>query len=80
MPTDSITKDFVVKDYDAYLRLLKDINSKNEKCKDCDYLDFCSIIEVPSDEVCEAIRSCTKEFLYEKVWKALEEYFTEKEN
>ncbi len=46
-----------------------------QKCKECDYLDFCSMIEVPSDEACEAIRVCTKEFLYEKTWEALTEYF-----
>lgn len=28
MPTSSITKDFKVKDYDAYLRLLEEINKK----------------------------------------------------
>lgn len=76
MPTDSITKDFVVKDYDAYVRLLKDIR----KCKACDYSDICDIIEVPSDEACEAIRSCTKEFLYEKIWESLDGYCTKKEN
>lgn len=51
-----------------------------QKCKDCDYLDFCSIIEAPSEEACEAIKSCTKEFLYDKAYNTLDEYFTEKEN
>jgi hypothetical protein len=53
---------------------------KPQKCKECDYSDFCDIIEVPSDEACEAIRACTKEFLYEKVYDTLYGRFTEKEN
>lgn len=31
MPTDSITKDFVVKDYDAYLKLLQEIKEKEKQ-------------------------------------------------
>ena len=38
---------------------------KPKKCKECDYSDICGIIEVSSDEACEAIRSCTKEWFYE---------------
>jgi hypothetical protein len=53
---------------------------KPQKCKECDYSDICDIIEVPSEEVCEAIRSCTKEFLYEKIYDALYDHFIEKEN
>ena len=30
MPTDSITKDFIVKDYDAYLKLLQEIEEKEK--------------------------------------------------
>ena len=41
-----------------------------QKCKECDYLDFCSIIETPSDEACEAIRACVKDFLYEEIYNA----------
>lgn len=53
---------------------------KPQKCKECDYSDFCGIIEVPSEEACEAIRACAKDFLYEKIWESLDEYFKEKEN
>lgn len=53
---------------------------KPQKCKECDYSDICDIIEIPSDEVCEAIRTCAKDFLYEKIWESLNEYFTKKEN
>jgi hypothetical protein len=52
---------------------------KPQKCKECDYSDFCDLIEVPSEEVCEAIRACAKDFLYEKLWESLYEYFTKKE-
>ena len=31
MPTDSITKDFIVKDYDAYLKLLQEIEEKEKQ-------------------------------------------------
>jgi hypothetical protein len=41
MPTSSIIKDFVVKDYDAYIRLWKDIR----KCEECDYSATCNIME-----------------------------------
>ena len=41
MPTSSIIKDFVVKDYDAYIRLLKDIR----KCEECDCSATCDIID-----------------------------------
>lgn len=51
-----------------------------QKCKECDYSDFCDIIELPSEETCEAIRACAKDFLYEKIWETLNEYFTKKEN
>lgn len=78
MSMGSLTKDFVIKDYSADLQLLKDINDENNKCKNCDYLDFCSIIQAPSDECCEAIRSIEKQFLYHEVWNALDEYFTKK--
>ena len=74
MPTSSITKDFVVKDYDAYLRLLKEISNQDEKCKECDYSDICCMLKVPSDEACEAIKSCTKEFLSGKIYESLDEY------
>lgn len=66
MPTSSITKDFVVKDYDAYLQLLKDIEQKDEKCKECGYLDVCTLLETPSDEACEAIITCIKNFSIRK--------------
>ena len=46
----------------------------HQKCKECDYYDVCSMLEAPSDEACEVIRSCTKEFLYEKIFDALDEY------
>ena len=47
------------------------------KCKKCNYSDICAMIETPSDEACEAIRSCTKEFLYDKIWESLYEYFNQ---
>lgn len=53
---------------------------KPQKCKECDYSDICALLEVPSEEVCEAIRACAKDFLYEKIWESLDEYFKEKEN
>lgn len=41
MPTDSITKDFVVKDYDAYLRLLQEIENKERPdCNNCPHLNI----------------------------------------
>lgn len=45
MPTDSITKDFVVKDYDAYLRLLQEIENKEKinemtDCNNCPHLSI----------------------------------------
>lgn len=51
-----------------------------QKCKECDYSDICGILEVPSEDACETIKSCTKEFLYEKITESLNEYFTEKES
>ena len=53
---------------------------KPQKCKECDHSDICGILEVPSDEACEAIRACAKDFLYEKIWESLDEYVTKKED
>lgn len=53
---------------------------KPQRCKECDHSDICGIIEVPSEEVCEAIRACAKDFLYEKIWESLDEYVTKKED
>ena len=54
------------------------IKVEKEKCKECNYSDICVMLEVPSDEACEAIRSCTKEFLYEKIWHSVNEYINNK--
>lgn len=48
---------------------------KPQKCKECDHSDICDIIELPSEEVCESIRTYDKDFLYEKIWESLDEYF-----
>lgn len=50
------------------------------KCKECDYLDICAMLVMPSEEACEAIRVYTKEFLYDKIWNALYGDSVEKEN
>jgi hypothetical protein len=53
---------------------------KPQRCKECDYSDICDIIEVPSEEACEAIRACAKDFLYDKIWNSLYGYFVKKED
>ncbi len=53
-------------------------DDRPQKCKECDYSDICALLEMPSEEACEAIRSCTKDFLYEKICNSLNEYFVTK--